>query len=248
MRLQILSIVAASLALLPAHAGQITDKQAQNLPIHELAKLALGTAGQLMIDVERPRYGSLEYGSLRFYSRAVVTGSQFGMCGSDWVTLNFDDKGSLESIAAQRRYGVEGDIYRKPGKWTYDESGTICKSVKATRLYFPAPGAQEALEIALFVDAIHGIGPFSKQKFSFQCEGFCGQGRSVLAALKLSDIDEARAIDCEPTALKLPSCFELVVGENKIGPFPKRFRIYGSNYMNKVVISAIKVYVASTIS
>jgi hypothetical protein len=248
MRFQLLSIIAMSLALLPAHAAKITDEQARSLPVAELAHLALGAAGNLMIEVERPSDGNLNWGALRFHSRAVVTGSQFGMCGSDWVALHFDDKGSLESIDAQRRYGVEGDIYRRPGKWTYDESGSICDAVKTTQSYFPAPGAQEALEIALYVDAISGHGPFSKQNFSFECDGMCNQGRGVLATLKLNDIDEARIIDCEPTTLKIPSCFELTIGGGRIGPFPKTFRIYGTNYMNKVVITAVKVYVGSTVA
>ncbi len=248
MRFALLGAVAAILALIPAHAAQITDKQARDLPVEELAQLALGAAGDLMLEVERPSDGKLSWGVLRFHSRAVVTGSQFGMCGSDWVSLHFDGEGSIESISAQRRYGVEGDIYRKPGTWTYDESGSICEGVKTTRGYFPAPGAQEALEIALYVDAISGRGPFSNQRFSFECDGMCGQGRDVLAALKLINIDEARIIDCEPTTLKIPSCFELVIGEGRVGPFPKKFRIYGTDYMNKVVITAVKVYVGSTLA
>jgi hypothetical protein len=248
MRFQLLIAIAASLTLLPAHAARITDQQAQNLPVAELAHLALGAAGDLMMEVERPDDGSLKWGALQFHSRAVVTGSQFGMCGSDWVSLHFDDEGLLESIDAQRRYGVEGDIYREPGNWTYNESGAICDSVKTTRGYFPAPGSQEALEIALYVDAISGRGQFSKQNFSFTCDGVCSQSRNILASLKLEDIDEARIIDCAPTNLKIPSCFELVIGEGRVGPFPKKFRIYGTNYMNKVIITTVKVYVGSTLA
>ena len=245
MRLAFFAI--AVLALAPAHAGKISDKQARDLPTPELAKLALGHAGELMTDVDRPRDGSLKWATLRFYGRAAVTGSQFGMCGSDWVALHFDDKGALESIDAERRYGVEGPIYRQPGKWTYEESGAICDAVKSTRDYFPAPGAQDALRIAAFVDAIAGRGPFSKQSYSFKCTGICNQGRSVLRSLKLSEIDQARAIDCDSNAPEMPSCFELVVGQNKVGPFPKTFRVYGSHYMNRVVISSVKVDVGSTL-
>lgn len=245
MRLIFGAIVA--LALAPVCAGEITDKQVKELPAAELANLALGQAGQLMIDVDRPQDGSLKWATLRFYGRASVTGSQFGMCGSDWVTLHYDDQGSLESIDAERRYGVEGPIYRQPGKWTSEESGKICDAVESTREYFPAPGAQDALRIAKFVDAIAVRGPFSKQSFSFKCTGICNHGRSVLRALKLSDIDRARSVDCDSSALEMPSCFELVVGENRVGPFPKTFRIYGSHYMNKVVISSVTVDVGSTL-
>jgi hypothetical protein len=73
-----------------------------------------------------------------------------------------------------------------------------------------------------------------------------GQGNAS-AALQLGDIDQAREIDCADTSLKLPSCFELVVGEHQVGPFPKKYKIYGSYYMNDLVISEIKIYVASTL-
>ena len=247
MRLNLLGAIALGVAALPAYAGNITDKQAQELPVPDLAQLALGEAGKLMMDVKRPRDGSLKWDTLRFYSRAVVTGSQFGMCGSDWVTLHFDDKGVLESISAQRRYGVEGPLYKKGSDWTYEESGRICSAVKNTRRYFPAPGAQESLDIARYVDAIAGRGPFAKQDFTFQCTGICGRERLLLNELQLNDIDQARIVDCEETTLTRPSCFELVVGENTVGPFPKKFRVYGTTYMNHVVISAVKVDVGSTL-
>jgi len=252
------------MALIPASANaQVSAQDAKNMPLRNLASKVLGTAGSLMIEVERPRWGERfsrmpasapwppadppPLHRLLFFGHGVVTGSQFGLCGSDWVTVNFEDNGRVESIQAERRYGVEGPIYRKPGEWTYEESGDICDAVKTTRAYFPAPGAQEALEIALYVDAISGRGSFAKQTFTFQCDGICGQGRSVLSALKLKDIDHAREIDCNSTTLKLPSCYELVIGDNQVGPFPKKFRIYGSNYMNKLVVSSVKVHVGSTV-
>jgi len=238
----------AVLAVSPlAHATPITAQQAQELPVHELSRLALGESGDLIIDVERRGSEAGELIELLFFGRAVVTGSQFGLCGSDWVTLNFDDDGSVESLHAERRFGVEGPIYRKPGEWTYDESDSICKAVKSTKTYFPAPGPQDALEIALYFDAIAGVGPFAAQKFKFKCEGRCGAKKSVLAHLQLSAIDRVRTIDCDRVKLKLPSCFEIVVGEYKVGPFPMTFRIYGSNYMNRIVVSEVRVGVSSTL-
>lgn len=200
-----------------------------------------------MIEVERLGSGARELPDLRFFGRAVVTGSQFGLCGSDWVTLHLDDDGSVEYLDAERRFGVEGPIYRKPGEWTYEESDSICKAVKSTKTYFPAPGPQEALEIALYVDAIAGAGPFAAQRFKVTCEGRCGAKESVLSFLQLSSIDRIRAIDCNGLKLKLPSCFEVVVGEHMVGAFPMRFRIYGSNYLNKVVVSEVRVAVSSTL-
>jgi hypothetical protein len=237
----------AALAVSPlALAAPITARQARELPTLELSHLALGEAGDLMIDVERLGSAVQETPDLRFFGRAVVTGSQFGLCGSDWVTLHLDEGGSVESVDAERRFGVEGQIYRKPGEWTYDESDSICKAVKSTKSYFPAPGPQEALEIALYIDAIAGTGPFATQNFKYQCEGLCGAKKSVLSYLQLRKIDRARTIDCDGVKLKLPSCFEVVVGEYNVGAFPMTFRIYGSNFMNRVIVSAIRVSVRST--
>jgi hypothetical protein len=243
LRLGAVAVLAASPL---ARAASITAQQAQELPVRELSRLALGVAGDLFIDVERRKSEAGELTELVFFGRAVVTGSQFGLCGSDWVTLYFDDDGSVGALRAERRFGVEGPIYRKPGEWTYDESDAICEAVKSTKTYFPAPEPQDALEIALYVDAIAGVGPFAADKFKYKCEGRCGAKKSVLAHLQLSAIDRVRTIDCDRTKLRLPSCFEIVVGEGKVGPFPMTFRIYGSNYMNRVIVSEVRVTVSST--
>ncbi|WP_457098187.1 hypothetical protein [Lysobacter sp. P5_B9] len=254
----------AVLALSPfCCVAQVSPTEAQTLPLRALAKKVLGTAGSLMIDVDRPTWGERSWRmppstpwppsgppplhDLRFFGRGVVTGSQFGMCGSDWVTVHFEESGEIESLQAERHYGVEGPIYRAPGHWTYEESERICSSVKTTKTYFPAPDAQSALEIALYLDAIGDRGPFAHQSFAFSCTGICRNDRALLRELRLGNIDEARQIDCVPTKVKLPSCFELTVGDNKIGPYPKTFRVYGSNYMNKVIITAVSVDVGSTL-
>ncbi|HET7332233.1 hypothetical protein [Dyella sp.] len=227
-------------------AAKTTAEQARTMPMQQLAQKLLGESGSVMIDVDRPRFeGILE--SVRFYSHAMVTGSQFGMCGADWVTVGFDENGEVETVSSQRRYGVAGDIYRAPGTWSYDESGKICASVTSTRNYFPAPDSQSALEIAWYVDAISGNGPFAKQTFGYSCTGLCSKSRGDLKWLRLDKIASTRTIDCPKSSLKLPSCFEVVVGENKVGPFPKIFRIYGTTYMNKVIVSNVVVDVGSTL-
>ena len=227
--------------------GQITTDQARTMPLPELAEKLLGESGKIMIDVDRPRFPNV-LEAVTFYSHATVPGSQFGICSADWVTVDFNEHGFVDTLRSERRYGIAGNIHPPSSEWTYDEFGEMCASVASTRSYFPAPGPQEALEIALYVEAISGRGPFSKQNFSFACDGICTQGRNVLASLKMEDIDEAKTIDCEPTNLKIPSCFELVIGDGRVGPFPKKFRIYGTNYMNKVIITAVKVYVGSTLA
>lgn len=251
--------VAALALFVPASYGRVTTLDAQQLPLRVLAKKVLGEVGLLMIGVQRPSWGSKPLGpypphlawppprippldQLRFFGRAEVTGSQFGMCGSDWVTVDFKDSGEVESIRAQRHYGVAGPIYRAPGTWTYAEAEKICDSVKSTRHYFPAPDPGSALTIATYVDAIHGIGPFARQRFSYSCSG-CTKTSSrqwVLQWLTLRRIRRVRKIDCGDIHLKLPSCFRLVL-DNSDGLLNGIYRIYGSDYMNHIVVTSVVV-------
>lgn len=235
-----------ALALHPvAVFAKTTAEEARTLPVEQLAKRLLGDSGSLMIDLDRPRFeGILE--PVRFYSRAEVTGSQFGICGADWVTVSFDDDGNVDGLSAERRYGVAGDVYPKPG-WTHEQFGKICSAVKSTRDFFPAPDAQSALEIVWFVDAISGRGPYSMQDFQFSCTGWCRGDKSELKYLVLGEIDAAKAIDCPKSNLKIPSCFEVTVGESKVGPFPKKYRIFGTVYMNNVVVTDVAVDVGQTL-
>jgi hypothetical protein len=243
LRAAILAIVAVLPSICTA---QTTSEEARTMPLPAIAQKLLGESGSVMIDVDRPRFeGILE--PVRFYSHARATGSPSGICRSDWITVDFDEKGNVDTVSSQRRYGVEGDVYRAPTFWSYEKAGVVCASVKSTRNYFPAPDPQSALEIARYVDAISGHGPFAKQEFSFKCEGRCDQGREALSALRLGDIDEALRIDCPATGAKSPSCFELVVGDRRVGPFPKKFRIYGTNDGDQIVVSAIIVDVGSTL-
>ena len=239
--------ILAMAAFLPSIcAAQTTAEEARTLPLPALAQKLLGESGSVMIDVDRPRFeGILE--PVRFYSRAWATTSHYALCRSEWVTVHFDENGSVETVSSERRYGVERDIYRAPGFWTAEGSQKVCAAAKSTRKYFPAPDDQSAFEIAAYVDAISGHGPFANQEFSFKCNGKCDEGREVLSALKLDDIDEARMINCPETGAKTPACFELVVGDGKLGPFPKKFRIYGGIDMDKIVISAVTVDVSFTL-
>ena len=241
-------IFLSTVVLLPSicMAGT-TAEAARSLPLDTLARKLLGESGALMIDLDRPRFeGILE--PVRFYSHATITGSQFGMCGADWVTVIFDEKGEVESLTAEKRYGVAGDMYRASEKWTYEESDEICASVKSTRDYFPAPDAFTAQDVAWYVDAISGKGPFGKQSFEYSCTGLCAKDRGDLKWLKLDKINSVRIIDCQESGLENPSCFEITVGQNKVGPFPKKFRIYGTRHMNKVIVSKVVVDVGSTLA
>lgn len=238
-----LSLLAIAVLLLPARATALTAKQARTMPIAELARELLGEAGALMVDVDRPRFdGILE--DVRFYGRATDVGP--GMCGSDWVTVRFGERGKVVGISAQRHYGIIGDLYPHPGKVDNDRLPKDCASVRSTKMYFPAPdGAEHA--IAQYVEAIAGHGPFGRQSFNYSCTGACQGKRGDLVWLKLEQIDSSRSIDCLPSKLQQPRCFELTVGEKKAGPFPKKFRIYGTAFGNRVIVSTVLVDVGSTL-
>jgi len=240
--------VAAISMLMPlACAAGVTADMARNMPLGALAQKLLGESGLLMIDVDRPRFEGI-LGPVRFYSNATVTGSQFGMCESDWVTVTFDQTGKIETLSSERRYGVVGDTYRTAGHWSEKEKESVCAPVKSTRNYFPAPDSISAESLAWYVDAISGNGPFANQSFSYTCTGVCAPDRGDLKWLRLEKIDSVRKIDCPISALKWPSCFEVTVGKGEVGPFPKHFRIYGSTYANKVVISNVVADVWSTLA
>jgi len=228
-----------------AAAPPLTVQEAKALPLTELASRLLGAAGSIIIDVDRPRFDSLE--PVRFYSHAIAWGSYFGVCAADRITVEFDEHDRIEALQSERRYGVEGDMYRAPGSWTYEEFGKICSAVESTREYFPAPSHGAAQDIARYVDAISGLGPFSEQNFDYSCTGLCSDQSKDLAWFRLSEIQSVREIDCGNVSLELPDCYEVTVGSG-VGPFPKIFRVYGSNYMNKTVIQRVSVHVSSTLA
>lgn len=249
--------------LMPLGArAQTSPAEAQELPLEALAGKLLGDFGALMMDVERPSWGPRYHRlpesipwpperppplrKLRFYSRAAVARAWPGLCASDWVTVWFEETGNIERVDVENRFGVEGNLYASPASWNNEQSGATCSAVQSTRGYFPAPDEQAAHRIARYVDVIAGRGPFAGQDFKFSCSPECRGGRAALRFLELADIDRAREVDCKPTALTLPSCYELTVGEGRLGPFPMSFRVYGSNYLNRVVVEEVSVMVGFT--
>ena len=136
------AIMVVSLTPLITVCGRdLSYAEIDTIPIPRLAERMLGEAGKLMMDAERPR--ALP-GQIKFFSYAFVPGSQYGICASEWTTLYVEKNGNIESIAGERRYGIEGSIYAEPGAWNYKQFASMCKAVKSTRSYFPAPDPQAA--------------------------------------------------------------------------------------------------------
>lgn len=252
----------------------ITPQEAQILPTPELARRVLGAASAIVLDVERPTWGERPpslggtpasasrkwppaepppLDQLIFFGRAFVTGSQFGLCGADVVTVDFDEAGAVSHVEAATRYGVEGRIDAAPGTWSYEEAGRICGGVKATRRYFPATDAGAAQQIALYVQAIKKAAASERPLgFRFSCE-LDGKAiaqcldRRALTDIALADMSAARSVDCPRTSLRLPECYELTFREGEVGLNPQFLRIVGSNYMNRLTIEDVSLVFGITL-
>ncbi|MBB5357921.1 hypothetical protein HDE76_001127 [Rhodanobacter sp. ANJX3] len=123
-------------ALIPTFCiAGITSDQARTMSLPKIAHRLLGESGAIMIDVDRPRLSNLADDPIRFYTHAMATGSQFGLCAADWVTVGFNAKQTIESLSAERRYGIAGDMYHPPE--AQDDSRKLCASVKSTKTTIP---------------------------------------------------------------------------------------------------------------
>ena len=243
---QVKLIVVLALLIPAMSIAQITPKQAQTIPLPDLAKKLLGESGDKMIEVDRPRYPKI-LEPITFYSRATVLGSQFGLCGATHATVQFDEEGMVDGLLSEKRYGVAGNIHPTDKERSDKNYRKICASVTSTRDYFPAPGAQSALEIAWYVEAISGKGPFASQSFEFTCTGACSQGRSNLSWLALDEIDSAFAIPCPSYGPGRSACFQITIGNSYVGLFPKTFHIFGKYDDQKLLITRIDATVGSTL-
>lgn len=224
----------------------LTSAEVRELPLKLLAERVLGETGKLMMDVDRPR-SELNRAEVRFFSRAFTPGSQYGICGSSWVTLSFDESGRINSIDSERRYGVEASIYTDPKDWTYDEFQSLCDGVKSTRSYFPAPDPQSALTISAYMDLLAEKSPSKPSNYAFECSGSCAKidAKSYVKNITLSNISGADMIDCDKEG-PYERCYKLTLQGDPAGLFPRVLRIYGRMRMNDIVITRVKLWVGET--
>lgn len=111
----------------------ITPQQAQSLPVAELARLVLGEAGALFVDVDRPtvppcgnvclpltdeerRVPPLWLG-MTFYQRSTAVSWRWpevwtGLCTTPLVAVRFDGSGRVSGLSQEVRYGVPHGISR----------------------------------------------------------------------------------------------------------------------------------------
>jgi hypothetical protein len=120
--------------VLVAHpAAAVTPKEAQSLPVEELARRVLGEAGSLVVDVDRPKWPTCDHMcpplteaqrseapplhlGLRFYQRptaaSIALGEWTGLCATTLVYLHYDRNGELTSFSTGQRWGVPHGMQR----------------------------------------------------------------------------------------------------------------------------------------
>jgi hypothetical protein len=150
---------------------------------------------------------------LVFYSRPHVTGSQFGLCGADVITVTFSRR-ELPRIQARERYGIAYPLEEWPESWGYEKSGAICAAATNVRSYFPAPDGQAAYEIARQFLIVAKGAPSGRPPFKVSCtlnSERCGSIIPVLAKLSVANIVAAAEEQCPPGIPDYPACYIVTV-------------------------------------
>ncbi|MEO8927751.1 MAG: hypothetical protein ABI306_11375 [Caulobacteraceae bacterium] len=208
----------------------------------ELAHRLLGAVGDIVVDVERPKWGGYPAGAPRFppsnwppdgpppfsellfYGKPEFVGTFPGLCGADWVTVRFDENldgqedygRRVSGINAERRFGVEGAL---DGPYTSDaEVAERCQRAGTPRGYFPAPDAEAADDIARFLARISrdaaANGPL---RFSVSCFpdafGVCRDQRTFLRSMDVRNIEASAKVDCPNQPPRFSTCYGLTILE-----------------------------------
>lgn len=132
--LRVLNVCAGGFVLAFATpAGAVTPEQAQSLPVAELARMVLGEAGALAVDVDRPKWPLCDImcptptaeqlkqppplsAGLTFYlspfAASTMSGGWRGLCGVVVVGVSYDGQGEVTGIGTGYRWGVPRGMAR----------------------------------------------------------------------------------------------------------------------------------------
>jgi hypothetical protein len=228
-----------------------------------LALRLLGEAGKRITFVDRHkdrwRYYRTDNDpieSIDLYTHPYALGSQYGLCGTEKYSVEFDDAGHIDSVRVTQRYGVEGAIFQKPDfDWDYYYK-VMCQSVPTSHApsYFPAPDSMIAQDVAmLLIPVIDLAGSSGPLPYRLDCRNFDGSAcrdntRRYLAQLHLDEIDELTAINCPLSGGPEKVCFTITTGDGQLGPYPKSITVKGSTYMNNVWVDSVSVVQGFTVS
>lgn len=260
------SFIGSDTLLAADYKPPITPDEAQSLPVQELARRVLGDLGSaIVIDVDRPSWGPRpmpvapvswpppgppKIEQLIFYGRPHVTGSQFGLCGADVITVNYEEH-NVPRVLAQERYGVEYPLEKWPSTWSYDQSDRVCKAARDVKQYFPAPDGESAYEIARQFSFIARAARSGTLPFRVACTGLVEacktRSKKLLASLSTQEIADAKEINCPSGTRRYGTCFELkVCGPNNIynhdcdGSY-RNITIVGSDYLKSLSIKSVTI-------
>lgn len=247
----------------PGEASRFTFGDLKSESDESLAHRLLGEVGRRIAYIDRHRerwdlYNGDDDGAERIdlYTRPSALGSQFGLCGVEMYSVQFNDEGRVESVTASQRYGVEGPIFQR-ADFDWDHYPVMCASAPATHapFYFPATDAIMADDAAELLIVMFDLAASpSALPFSLECRTWrrrgCGPGvREYLGRLRLEDIDEFTLVNC-PLGEAPPNtvCFTVMTGLHQIGPFPKYITVKGSTHMNNVRLDSVEVMEGFTVS
>lgn len=177
----------------------ITPEQARSLPVAELARLVLGEAGALFVDVDRPTVPSCGnfcppftdeerrvpplWLGMTFYQRPSSVSWRWpqiwtGLCMTMLVAVKFDEGGRLSGLSQEVRYGVpHGMLHhglepRDRGVWEarQRDAETACQTNASPRALFVA---DDGLSAHRAMVALHLFAEAARRPgplpFRFQC-------------------------------------------------------------------------------
>lgn len=230
-----LNAFALCIALLSAPSGVaaqepvrgVSELEAQELSVHELASRVLGDVGAtLVIDVDRPAWGSdpgawarqrgasppsvpSPLSRLVFYAQPIA--ASFGMCEQLLITVEFampDQNGSRQlpvNIQTESRFGVVSETTPPEGFFTSEyrtELDTECARQAAGRDYFPAHDRSDANYVTRITQHMAALGEANQTPpFPFTCLTFrtrCTDASTRLASLNWREIRSVDAVPCTP--------------------------------------------------
>lgn len=245
-----------------ADRARVTFADLKRESDQSLSQRLLGAVGQRIAFIDRHpnrwRYYQSDNDaaeSIDLYTHPDALGSQYGLCGTEKYTIQFDDSGHVSTVSVDERYGVEGAIFQKPDfDWDYYYK-VMCKSVPASHApsYFPASNSLTAEDAAMLlipaIDLAHASGPVP---YRLTCHGYkqpcSGDIRKFIGDLRLEEIDKFDLSNCPLPGGPKEVCFTVDVGEGRLGPFPKTITVKGSTFMNNPRVDSIDIYEGFTIS
>lgn len=227
-----------------ADGQSLTKEELETLPATNLAPRLLGEVGQIIIGVERSNFPY----DIKLFSRAYAPPTQYGLCVSDWITVNLDSESAkIWSVSAGPKFGVVDSIYQYPSEDREKANEKLCSELKDISNFFPAPDWITAQRVVSYIDYLKGAGPFAGRKYSFECTGSCHgiDGLAYLRTIELKNITSVSQIDC-PEPPRRSYCYRIDLTGSPSGLFPRELRIYGRDNREAAEVWRAALWIGQT--